>query len=150
MKFSVRLSWIFLESESSENVWVGRKCNKTFIFAQAVFSYYCFSLMLRGCCATRDSTLSLEGEWYETLICISHPSVAFQVSSDCWASYLSKICIANVFFCFLSLLFCGNFLSREEFWLEHKQEFLYNVYGVDFSYFVLAGEVIITLVLAAL
>lgn len=40
--------------------------------------------------------------------------------------------------------------QKKKFQLEHKQEFLYNVYSVNFSYFVLASEVIVTLVLAAL
>lgn len=105
------------------------------------FSYYCSGLMLRGCCAARDTTLSLEGEWYETLIHINHQSVAFQVSSNCWASYLSKICIPNVFFCFLFLFPVVIFSSEKKSNLnKSKNSCMYNVYGVHFSYFVLANE----------
>lgn len=41
------------------------------------------------------------GEEYETLIHVNHPSVAFQVSPACWATYLSKLYVPNVSFIFL-------------------------------------------------
>lgn len=105
------------------------------------------SLMLRGCCAARDITLSLEREWYETLIYINQPCVAFQVQIVELHTLLKS---ALLIYSSVSCCFFPVVIFSVEKNSSLKQEFLCNVYGVHFSYFILAREAIVTPVLAAL